>query len=78
MKMEVLKSRIGGRKNGLNLRGLLIVFQFVISIFLILGTLVVYRQLNYLQNVNLRFNKEQVIILEGANALADKVEALIR
>jgi len=72
--MEVLKSRIGGRKNEFNLRGLLVVFQFVISIFLILGTLVVYLQLDFMQNVNLGFNKDQIIILQGAQALEGKTE----
>ena len=72
--IEVLKARIGDKKNGITLRGVLVVGQFIISIFLILGTLVVYRQLNYIQNVNLGFNKEQIIILHGAGALEEKVE----
>ena len=72
--IEVLKSRIGGKKNGVTLRGALVVGQFVISIFLILGTLVVYRQLNYIQHVNLGFSKEQIIILHGAQALEEKVD----
>lgn len=72
--VEVLKSRIIRRRYGISFRGALVVGQFVISIFLILGTLVVYRQLNYLQNVNLGFNKEQIILLEGAQALKEKVD----
>lgn len=72
--IEVLKSSIGGKKNGITLRGALVVGQFIISIFLILGTLVVYRQLKYIQNVNLGFNKEQIIILHGAGALEEKAE----
>ncbi len=72
--IEVLKSKINRKRNGVNLRGTLVVFQFVISIFLIVGTLVVYRQLNFIQNVNLGFNKEQIVVLEGANALGNKTE----
>jgi putative ABC transport system permease protein len=72
--MEVLKSKINRRKNGVNLRGTLVVFQFVISIFLIVGTLVVYRQLDFVQNVNLGFNKEQIVVLHGAGALGNKSE----
>jgi len=72
--IEVLKSRMAGKKNGVTLRGALVVCQFVISIFLILGTLVVYRQLNYIQHVNLGFSKEQIIILHGTQALEEKVD----
>ena len=72
--IEVLKSSITGRNNGITLRGVLVVGQFVISIFLILGTLIVYRQLSFIQNANLGFNKEQIIILEGAEALAGKAD----
>ncbi len=72
--MDVLKSKSNTRRNGFNLRGTLVVFQFLISIFLILGTLVVYKQLDFIQHVNLGFNKEQIVVLHGANALGDKVE----
>lgn len=60
---EVLKGRIrSGYKNSA-LRNVLVVFQFVISIALIFGSLVVYRQLNYMQEKNLGFNKENVVSL---------------
>ena len=71
--IDALKSRIGVKKNGVNLRGVLVVGQFMYSqSFLILGTLIVYRQLSYIQNVNLGFSKEQIIILHGAGALEEK------
>ena len=43
------------------LRKTLVVFQFSISIFLIIGTVVIFRQMHYMQNKNLGFTKEQVI-----------------
>jgi len=57
-----------------NLRSTLVVFQFATSIFLIIGTIVVYRQLNYIQTKNLGFNKDQVMII-GTGALDKNVEA---
>lgn len=49
-------------------RSFLVVFQFSISIFLIVGTLVVYNQLNYIRNKNLGFNRSQVLVIKNANA----------
>lgn len=57
-----------------SLRSTLVVFQFATSIFLIIGTIVVYRQLNYIQTKNLGFNKDQVLII-GTGALEGKVES---
>lgn len=72
--IDVLKAKIGKRKNSVTLRGVLVVFQFSISIFLILGTMVVYNQLGFIQNKHLGFNKEHIIVIESADALKDKVE----
>ena len=59
--IQVLKGKIntGFKRN--NLRSSLVVFQFAISIFLIIGTVVVFKQLNYIQTTKLGFNKDQVL-----------------
>lgn len=44
-------------------RKMLVVIQFTISISLIIGTMVIYSQLNYLQNADLGFNKENIMII---------------
>jgi len=44
------------------IRKFLVVFQFVISIVLIIGTLVIYRQMHYMRHTDLGFNDEQIII----------------
>jgi putative ABC transport system permease protein len=62
-----------GRKT--TLRGLLVVFQFAVSIVLIIGTIVVYRQLRFIQNRNLGFNKEQVLVIRKANDLGEAIRA---
>jgi putative ABC transport system permease protein len=58
-----------------NLRNALVVFQFAISIMLIIGTIIVYRQLNFIQTKNLGFNKEQVLIINGTWSLGKNAEA---
>lgn len=47
------------------LRNSLVVFQFFISIFLLVGTAVIYRQLNYIHNRELGFNRSQVMIVHN-------------
>ncbi len=56
-----LNSSVFKIKQGAGLRRVLVVAQFSISIILIIGTLVVYRQLDFIQNVNLGYNKESII-----------------
>lgn len=51
----------------------LVVFQFAISCILILGTLVVLRQLNYMQEQNLGFNSEQVLVMDARQTDGDTV-----
>ncbi|MGE0770452.1 MAG: ABC transporter permease [Cyclobacteriaceae bacterium] len=70
--VNVLKGNVSlGMKSG-SIRSALVVFQFVISIFLIIGTIAVFRQLNYIQHKKLGFNKDQVITIEDAYALGDQ------
>ena len=73
--IEVLKGKLKlGTKSG-SLRSVLVVFQFATSIILIIGTIVVYRQLHYIQTKNLGFNKDQVLIINGVGALNNNMVA---
>ena len=47
------------------LRNFLVVFQFATSIILIVGTIVIYKQINHIQNSNLGFNKDQVLVVSN-------------
>ncbi len=72
--VNVLKGHMkSGVKTGW-LRSGLVVFQFAASIILIIGTFVVYNQLNYIQNKKLGYDKEQVLILNNAYLLRDQAE----
>ncbi|HRI79277.1 MAG TPA: ABC transporter permease [Cyclobacteriaceae bacterium] len=58
-----LKSGTGGKK----FRNGLVIFQFSVSIFLIICTSVVYRQLNFFSKKDLGFNKENLLVLENVS-----------
>lgn len=73
--VKVLKGEHLLKSSKSNLRSGLVVFQFATSIILIIGTLIIYNQLDYVQNKQLGFNKEQVIMVNDAWALGDNVEA---
>jgi len=72
---EILKGKTSlGSKSG-GLRSALVVFQFSTSIILIACTIIVYRQLNYIQNKDLGYQKDQVLIINNAYALGNKIDA---
>jgi putative ABC transport system permease protein len=72
--IEVLKGklRLSGSSGGL--RSVLVVFQFATSILLIIGTIVIYKQLNFIQTKDLGFKKDQVLIIDGAYSLQNNAE----
>jgi putative ABC transport system permease protein len=72
---EVLKGKIRSGFRNSALRNVLVVFQFIISIALIFGSLVVYRQLGYMQQKNLGFDKENVLNLLHTMSLKTSAQA---
>ncbi len=72
----VLKGKIkAGFKAGF-LRSFLVVFQFAISIFLIIGTLVIYNQMSYIHNKDLGFDRSQVLVIKNTNVLGNQADVL--
>ena len=72
--LNVLKGKLTIGSKSRNLRSGLVVFQFAISVVLIIGTLVIYKQMAYILNKDLGYNKEQVVVLEGTSILGNKTE----
>ncbi|HEY4063141.1 MAG TPA: ABC transporter permease [Puia sp.] len=74
----VLKGRLsrGGQRAGL--RSGLVVFQFFISITLIIATAVVYRQLDYIRNAKLGYDKDQVVVVQETYWLQNNERAYAR
>jgi putative ABC transport system permease protein len=71
----VLKTKMSGRSKKSNIRNVLVVFQFTVSIVLIVGTIIVSRQLRYIQNRKLGFNKEQVVIVKKTDDIGNQIPA---
>ncbi|PWT98469.1 MAG: cell division protein FtsX [Bacteroidetes bacterium] len=71
----VLKGKLAAGFKNKWLRGGLVVFQFFISIVLIIGTIIIYTQLNYIRNKDLGFNREQVLVIKGTSALGNQARA---
>ena len=72
---EVLKGKIRSGFRNSALRNVLVVFQFMISIALIFGSLVVYQQLKYMQEKNIGFDKENVVNLLHTYSLNKNAQA---
>ncbi|WP_285543661.1 ABC transporter permease [Dyadobacter frigoris] len=59
--IEVLKGRLGSQQKGVALRKVFMVFQFTVSIALIVCSFIVQQQLSFMQNVKLGLNKDQML-----------------
>jgi putative ABC transport system permease protein len=72
--VKVLKG--GGQNNvgGGKIRNSLVVFQFAISVFLIVSTLVVFQQLKYIQGKDLGFTKDQIVLINDTYAAGSQVQ----
>ncbi|MTI29378.1 ABC transporter permease, partial [Xanthovirga aplysinae] len=66
---KVLKGNFKSGLKGGKLRSTLVVIQFAVSIFLLVGTGVIYKQLNFIRNTNIGFHKEQLLTLHNTNTL---------
>lgn len=73
--IQTLKGQLSSGSKGAQFRSALVVFQFTISIVLIIGSLVVKQQIDYIQNKKLGFNKDQVLIVEDSHILGNQTAA---
>ena len=74
--IDTLKGQRFQIKSKWSMRSFLVVFQFGVAVFLIVGTLVVFQQLKFIQNKDLGFDKEQVLIINDTYAAGEQVDAL--
>jgi len=70
--IDVLKGKLAGGFKRSWLRSSLVVVQFVISIVLIFGTVIIYSQLNYIHHKDVGFNRSQVVTVYNTSVLGDK------
>jgi len=73
--IKVLKGKFVSSPQSTNIRKALVVFQFVLSILVIIGTITISNQLKYVQSVNLGYDKEHVICAQIKGDISKNFEA---
>lgn len=73
---KVLKGGASSGRRNATVRSILVIFQFTISIVLIIGTVVIDRQMTYALTKDLGFEKEHLMVLHGTVTLGDKITPL--
>ena len=71
--VKVLKGSFKNTASGQGLRKSLIVFQFAISVFLIVSTFIVQQQLYYIQHKKLGYDRQHVLVLPVTNSMESKL-----
>ena len=71
--IDVLKGNLSRGSKTATMRSSLVIFQFTTSIVLIIATVIIYRQVEYILNTKVGFEKDQVLLIQGTNTLGDQV-----
>ena len=74
--VKVLKGAFKNTASGQVLRKSLIIFQFVISVFLIIATFIIQQQLYFIQHKKLGYNREHVLVLPLDNKMLAKLDLI--
>ncbi len=74
--VQVMRGNLTSEKASSGFRNGLVVFQFVVSIMLLIGTLTVYRQLHFIQSKDLGFGTDQVLVIKNLEPDPLKSESL--
>jgi putative ABC transport system permease protein len=73
--IEVLKGSLSQGSVSKKLRGILVVFQFTVSIVIIIGAIVVYRQLNFMTSSEMGIDKDNLLVIKKPDALGNQLES---
>ncbi len=76
--LDVMRGSFSTGRGGRRLRRVLVIFQFAVSVIILIGTLVVYQQLRFMQSAELGFNKENVVVIDHAGRLGKSVETFMQ
>ena len=74
--VKVLKGKLKSMGGNLVFRNTLVVIQFIVSIVLLVGTAVVYQQLHFIKNMNLGFEKRNLVYVRMSGELWNKLDAI--
>ena len=75
--IHILKGKLTASRGELWIRKGLVVFQFSISLLLIIAVAVIYMQMNFVQSQNLGYKKDNVVSFEEQGSLNDKLESFL-
>lgn len=74
--LQIMRGTGHGKKSrDQMLRNTLVVFQFIIATALIIGTFLIYQQLNYIQHKKLGFKQEQIVVVDDTYTLRNNIES---
>jgi putative ABC transport system permease protein len=73
--VEVLKGTLSPGSISKTLRGILVVFQFTVSIVIIIGAFAVYSQLSFMTSVDMGIKKDNLLVIRRPDALGKKLES---
>jgi len=76
--VKVLKGEVSRGRQGGKLRSILVVTQFAVSIALMAGTVVVFRQVQFIRTRDLGFDKKNLLVVDNTWLLADRCDAFRR
>lgn len=71
--IQVLKGKLTQGAKSSPLRSSLVIFQFTISIILLIGTMIIQKQMDFILNKKTGFEKEQVLLIQGTGTLGPQV-----
>jgi len=71
--IQVLKGQLSKGTRNAGLRSVLVVFQFTTSIVLIIGTIIIYNQVQFILHKDVGFDKDQVMLIQGTNTLGKEI-----
>ncbi|MFO7615616.1 MAG: ABC transporter permease [Bacteroidales bacterium] len=73
--IRVLKAQTIPSRGGIGLRNALVIFQFAATVFLIIGTLMVNRQMRFLQKTDIGFTRENVLVITDQPEFTNQYES---
>lgn len=71
---KVLKGKLGNKGSGFGLRRALVLFQYLMALLLIIGTITVSQQISYMRNQPLGFNMEQSLVLKAPRVVSGSMD----
>ena len=74
--IATLKGQFDDNRGHLFVRKGLVAFQFMVSIFLIIATVVIYKQIQFVEHKNLGYNKEQLVMMPLQGGMTNKLKVL--